>query len=155
MPIGLHARFLFGDWTMDETKYKVLANGAVYDLEQKRIVRGAALDSATASALASRKAEKRREIARAAANAAVERADYHASYGDLAFVAAIIQTAMMKAQTPDDPKAIEAARFVMLETGESEKLQSDAAVPVSEMRGLLRDIAEVARSIAAAQQPAD
>lgn len=139
-----------------DTRYKVLSNGAVYDLQEKRIVKGAALSSADASALAARKAELRRAVVREAANEAVQRGDYKARFGDLAFVAAITETQMLKATTPDDPKSTEAARWVMRESGEGEEVaKADSTVQMSEVRGLLRDIAEAARQIEAAQKAAE
>jgi hypothetical protein len=67
--------------------------------------------------------QRKQEIMIAAATEAVERGDYRVKYGDLAFAAAIADTAMMKATTPDDPKAIDAARFILQETGLSARQQ--------------------------------
>lgn len=66
---------------------------------------------------AKKRAEKRRQIVMEAANEAVERNDWTKKHGDYAFIAAIANTAMIKATTPDDPKAIEAARFVLAQAG--------------------------------------
>jgi hypothetical protein len=139
---------------MDETRTKVLKNGAVYDMESKRIVKGATLSSDQAAHMAAIREQKKRDVARSAANKAVERSDYTSAYGDLAYLAAIIDAAMMKALTPEDSKSIEAARFVVSMTGDSEPASSAAAVPLAEVRGLLHDIAETARSLQASQQPA-
>jgi hypothetical protein len=139
---------------METDRYKTLSNGAVYDLEQKRIVSGAVLTSAEASALRAKRTEKRRQVIKQAANAAVQRADFHAAYGEDAYIAAIIETAMLKATTPDDPKAIEAGRFILTEAGETDKQTAESAVSIDDMRGLLRDIAAVARAVQSARQPA-
>ena len=139
----------------EDSNLKVLANGAVYDMTAKKIVKGAALTSADAASLAAKKIDKRRAIAKQAANQAVERADYHTAFGDLAFLAALVETAMIKATTPDDPKAIEAGRFVLQATGEAETPGQSADVPVAEMRGLLRDLADLARAIGPGADQAD
>jgi hypothetical protein len=64
--------------------------------------------------------EKKRAIAIEAANGAVSKAEYIEKYGEMAFVAGAVHSAMVKAQNPKDPKQIEAARFVFSETGVSE-----------------------------------
>jgi hypothetical protein len=144
------------DETTNETRYKVLSNGAVYDLQEKRIVKGAAMSSDDAAALVAKRIEKRRQVIKEAANGGVLRKDYIEKYGDLAFVAAITETQMIKATTPDDPKSTEAARWIMRESGESEELsKGGGAVELSEMRGLLRDIAMAAREIEAARRAND
>ena len=65
--------------------------------------------------------EKKRATIAAAANAAVQRGDFKVAYGDMAFVAEIGYHAQLKAQNVDDPKQIDAARFLLQETGLSEK----------------------------------
>ena len=70
---------------------------------------------------ARRRRELKQATIQAAANEAVERGDWRAVHGDMAFVAAIAQTAYIKATTADDPKAIDAARFLLQETGLSDK----------------------------------
>jgi hypothetical protein len=135
---------------MDEAKTKVLSNGAVYDLETKRIVKGAVISSDRAVELVGIREQKRRDLARQMANGAVERGDFHAKYGDDAYMAAIIDTAMIKATTPEDPKAIESGRFVLTLTGEMDSAGAggSASVPLSEVRGLVRDLADLGRVIA-------
>jgi hypothetical protein len=105
----------------EESRTKVLKNGAVYDLDKKRIVQGQRLTSAEASALGQRKYQRKREVIAAAAAAAVERGDYRAAYGDDAWIAAIAEAQYIKATTPDDPKSTDAARFLLQETGLSER----------------------------------
>lgn len=109
---------------------------------------------ADARTLAYARHEKRRAAVRAAANAAVQRADYHAAFGDLAYVAAITETQMIKATTPDDPKSTEAARWLMRESGEGEDAAGAAgagAVPLAEVNQLIHELADMARAVAAAQ----
>lgn len=138
----------------DPTKYKVMSNGGIYDLQAKRIVKGPTLTNADASALRARREEKRQAIARLAANQAVQRGDFHTTYGDQAYFAAIIDTAMLKATTPEDPKAIESGRFVLTMTGDLE-VGGPGGNPVDEARGLLRDLADLARAIQAEREAVD
>jgi len=114
---------------MDEApkpRTKVLKNGAVYDLDRKRIVANpgggtAAFGTQQAAMARERKAELKRETIAAAANEAVERRGYGKRYGSLAFVAEIASVMQRKATTQDDPKAVDAARFLLQETGLSDK----------------------------------
>jgi hypothetical protein len=137
----------------DEARYKTLQNGAVYDLQAKKIVSGAVLSSDRAREMVAARETRRREAARQAANQAVDRADFHAAYGDLAYLAAIIETAMQKATTADDPKAIEAARFIMQQTGDQADGQPGSQA--ADERGILSDLAAIARAILAESQTAD
>lgn len=114
---------------------KILANGAVYDLDKGRIVANpgggrAAITKETSSAYHARRQQKKRALIARVASEAVERGDFRARYGDMAFVAAIAETALMKATTPDDPKAVDAARFLLQETGLAEPRQA-AGAPAS------------------------
>ena len=99
---------------------KVLKNGARYDLDKKKIVSGAVITSEYSTQLQQARHDRKRAVVQAAANEAVERDDWRLIHGDMAFVAAIANTAMLKATTPDDPKAIEAARFLLRESGLSQ-----------------------------------
>ncbi len=143
----------------DQSRYKTLSNGAVYDMESKRIVKGAALSSAEAASLASQRASRRQEIARMAANKAVERADYASAYGDMAYMAAIIEAAMLKATTPEDNKSIEAAKFIVSMTGDSEPAPMAASsepAALAEVKAIIHEIADMARAIrASADDSAD
>lgn len=123
----------------------VAKNGAHIDPVTKRFVKGgkpttAIADSSHASELARRRHERKREIISSAAAAAVERDDYRAKYGDDAWIAAIAEAAYIKATTPDDPKAIDAARFLLQETGLAEakqaQQQGDAVTVTLSAQGL-------------------
>ena len=79
------------------------------------------ITQADASALARRGHELKRQILAESANAAVQRGDFKLAYGSMAYVAEIGYSAQLKAQNVDDPKQIDAARFLLQETGLSEK----------------------------------
>jgi hypothetical protein len=86
----------------------------------------------------------KREVMAAAANAAIDGGKWSAA-GNLAYAAAIADTAMLKATTPDDPKAIEAARFLLENTGLAEQRtqQQQDSVPAAiagELVTMLRDV---------------
>lgn len=91
---------------------------------------------------AKKRAEKRRQIVMEAANEAVERGDWKQAYGEYAFVAAIANTAMMKATTPDDPKAIEAGRFVLGQAGLLESGEEEGEKNTSVLAALGREAVE-------------
>jgi len=141
---------------MDETNnnIKVLTNGAIYDFDTHRIVSGAALSSDKARAMVARRVEIRRDIVKNSANEAVNNGDLTARYGDFAWLAAIAAAAVKKATNAADPKMIEAARWLQESTGESESGESAGDSGVAELRGLVRDIAELARAVAAGQAAA-
>ena len=107
-----------------EPKTKTLRNGAVYSYETHKIIKGAPMDAAKASALATARQQLKRQVVAQAANAAVERQQWRTDYGDNAWIAAIADNAMVKATTPDDPKAIDAARFLLQEAGLAEQRQA-------------------------------
>ena len=95
----------------------------------------------------------KREALTRAANAVAAQGggvDGRALDGPLAFVEAIGEAMAMKALSVNDPKAVDAARFLFQETGIAEvrqKADSDKVVDaIDHVRGLLRDIAEAARA---------
>lgn len=134
-------------------KIKILSNGAHYDTEKGRIVANPgggthAITAENSSAYHARRKEKRRALIREAANEAVQRADFKIRFGDDAYIAEIIFAAQQKATNIDDPKQIEASRFVLTESGESiQQAAGSDSVPLSELRGLVRDLADMARAL--------
>jgi serine/threonine protein phosphatase PrpC len=116
-------------------KTRILKNGAVYDNEKKKIVamrpelaeKNTQITKSNAGEYQAQRHQRKRNIIAAAAAAAVERDDYRLAYGGDAWIAAIAETQYIKATTPDDPKSTDAARFLLQETGLSEKQQVDSA----------------------------
>lgn len=108
---------------------RVLANGAVYDMRKKRITANpgggtTAITPETASEFHAKAQARKRERLMAAANAVAMQGggvDGRELTGDLAFVEAIGEAMTMKALTVNDPKAVDAARFIFTETGISER----------------------------------
>jgi hypothetical protein len=117
----------------ESTKHlRTLSNGAVYDMNKHRIVDSkqvtTKITSETAVALQSRQQELKRERLMAAANAVAAQGggvDGRELTGDLAFVEAIGEAMTMKALTVNDPKAVDAARFLFQETGIAEAKQAE------------------------------
>ena len=75
---------------------------------------------------------KKRKLIADAANDAVERDDYRARFGDWAFVAEIGAAAQRKATNIEDPKQIDAARFLLQEAGLSEPRQAPTEAQANE-----------------------
>src|SRR5688572_15202459 len=104
----------------ESTKHlRVLANGAVYDMQKKRIVNSknvtTKITTENAVALQSRQVELKREALMRAANAVAVQGggvDGRAMLGDYAYVEAIGEAMTVKALTVNDPKAVDAARFI-------------------------------------------
>lgn len=112
----------------ESTKHlRVLANGAVYDMNRKRIVDSrnvtTKITSENAVALQSLQQERKRQALMRAANRVAAQGgsvDGSEMTGDLAFVEAIGEAMTMKALTVNDPKAVDASRFIFQETGIAE-----------------------------------
>ena len=100
-------------------------------------------DARKSHELATMRREQKQAAIVAAANSAVESGRLHTEYGDLAFVAEIGAAAQRKATNIDDPKMIDAARFVLQEAGLSEKQQEQSAV--SEVRELVDSLVSMVR----------
>lgn len=128
----------------------VAKNGALYSKNEKGQTifhKGAKVTTAITTSergreLAQVRAELRKKIVFEAANDAVERNDFKTLYGNYAFVAAIINVAMVKATTPDDPKAIEAGRFVLAQAGMLNEGEEDVEKNKSVLEALGREAIE-------------
>jgi hypothetical protein len=119
--------------TMDiQPRTKVLKNGALYDMVTKKIVgndkRLATVNTQftpeSTGRNQARKLERKRELLQSAAAAAVERDDLRLAHGSDAWIAEIGQAMQRKATNIDDPKMVDAARFLFQETGLSDKQQA-------------------------------
>ena len=100
-----------------------------------------------ASTLAHKNAELKRQVARDAANNAVQRGDFKIAYKDMAFIAEIVDAAHQKATNIDDPKAIDAARFVLQVTGYDEKTAAQVVESgnVYQFAQIIHDVAGMLR----------
>jgi hypothetical protein len=115
-----------------QARTKILANGAVYDLDQKRIVANpgggrSAITPETASAFHARRQELKRQRILAGAAKTLERGDWEQAT-DLDVVEAISEAVMMKALNPDNAKQVDAARFILTESGLAEAQQQAGTV---------------------------
>ena len=142
---------------------RILSNGAVYDMTQKKIVamrpelaiKDTQITTQNASALQARQQERKREIMLAAANDAVQRGDYKQKFGSDAWIAAVTETQFIKATTPDDPKSTDAARFLFKETGLAAGDASEQVDLLGGLAELVRELAAFARAMPNVQPPAD
>ena len=136
---------------MTEDKIRVLKNGALFDTEKKRIVGmdkskaqvNTLITSDNAADMVARRVERKREIIAQAANSAVERDDYKLQYGSDAWIASIAEAQYIKATTPDDPKATDAARFLLTEAGIADK-QSITQTDAPQLASILGSVAAAA-----------
>jgi len=142
---------------------RTLANGAVYDMVKKRIVANPgggnkAFTSETASAaLELRQQQKRNVLARAANAVAMQGGgvDGRSLSGDFAFVEAIGEAMTMKALSVNDPKAVDAARFIFSETGISEKQAQAEQAQAVNRDALLLALADLAGRLDTERQIVD
>jgi hypothetical protein len=91
-----------------------------------------------------RTAAKRAALARAANAVAMQGGgvDGRELHGDFAFVEAIGEAMTMKALTVNDPKAVDAARFVFAETGIAERNGKDEQEPTAQSNNVYILIAQ-------------
>lgn len=135
----------------EDNKIRILSNGALFDTEKKRIVglkpelakKNVQITSENAAEFVARRVERKREIIAQAANEAVERDDYRLKYGGDAWIAAITEAQYIKATTPDDPKATDAARFLLQEAGISER-QAIPQADAPQLASILGSVAAAA-----------
>jgi len=97
-------------------------------------------ENARARALA--RVEKKRAVIAEAANKQVESMGFDNSRGDLSFIAAIAQAAIIKALNPSDTKQIDAARFLIQETGLSEKTGQNIENTSTNTDSILQNLGE-------------
>ena len=131
-----------------------LANGAIYDKSRHRIVANPgggtkAFTSESAGAAVELRMTQKREALTRAANAVAMQGggvDGRELHGDMAFVEAIGEAMTMKALTVNDPKAVDAARFLFSEIGISEQRGTGGVDDTDIAREILNNIADIARA---------
>ena len=136
-----------------QERYKTLANGAIYDMEKKRITANPgggkyAITSETASDFHAKRQEKKRRAIEAGAQAAVMDKMPDAFTGDDGdWIEAVAQQVAYKALDKLDPKQVDAARFLFTEAGLSEAKQAQTQAHDSATE-VLRQVASIAASLA-------
>lgn len=135
---------------MDRTK--VLRNGAIYDMDKKRIVAvkpelaetNTQITSDNAGAMQARRHEiKRQRLIDGANRIAAEGGDYDGT--DYDFIEAIGEAQMRIALNVDSVKSTDAARFLVTEAGLSDKQQ--AQTPAETASDILAAIARLAADV--------
>jgi hypothetical protein len=135
---------------------RVYKNGALYDTDKGRIVgirpelatKNTQITAQNTGDFLAKRLDKKRNTIIAAANEAVESNDLRIRYGDMAFVADISRVMHMKATTPDDPKAVDAARFLLQESGLSDKQAAQQQPPsVGDVAGLVSALASFVSAV--------
>src|SRR5688572_11108980 len=109
------------DIQTEEPRTKVLSNGAVYDLDKKKIVSGAVLTSDKARELVQSRIEKKRERIMAGAAKVLEQSGDWEAPTDMDVVEAIGEQVMMNALDPSSKKQIDAAEWILKHGGLSER----------------------------------
>lgn len=136
-----------------QERYRTLANGAIYDMEKKRITANPgggkyAITSENASEFHAKRQEKKRAAIEAGAAAAVETlmpGVFTGEDGD--WIEAVAQQVAYKALDKLDPKQVDAARFLLTEAGLSEAKQAQTQAQDS-AADVLRQVASIAASLA-------
>lgn len=134
------------------TRTKILRNGAVYDLDKGRIVANpgggnSAFTPETSLKAKERLAELKREAVIRGAARALEKTGEWDTPSDVDVIEAISEAVTMKALNPDNPKQVDAARFVFQESGmaESQPKPSDSDQQFAEISGALFAVLDVLR----------
>ena len=120
--------------SMEETQLlepntKILKNGAIYDMTEKRIVGlkpelaevNTQITQANASVMVKRRQELKQERIMAGAAKVLERTGEWETPTDLDVVEAIAEAVMLNAVDPTSKKQIDAAKFILTEAGLSEQ----------------------------------
>ena len=144
------------DEVQEKPRTKVLSNGAIYDLEAKRIVANPgggknAITKETASEYHAKRQEKKRARIEAGALAAVQDKLPDAFTGDDGdWIEAVAQQVAYKALDKLDPKQVDAARFLFTEAGIAEQRQPVQGTAAEAVTDILREVASIAASLAQA-----
>lgn len=135
---------------------RVYKNGALFDTDKGKIVgmrpelaiQPTLITKENTSEYLSKRVSRKREIIEQAANDAVESATLRKIHGSDAWIAEIGGAMQRKATNIDDPKMVDAARFLLTETGISDKQQVGAANQAADVVGqaLLALLAHVTRN---------
>ena len=136
--------------TDDKPRTKVLENGAVYDLDKKKITGGAVLSSDRARDMVRARVEKKRAVIAQAAQAAVQNGALVGRYGDAAWLAEVAQAQYTLATTPDAGKSSVMAASWLVENsgmGEPKGKDTDDDGGVTAAADLVRALADFAAAI--------
>ncbi len=138
-----------------EERYKTLANGAVYDMVTKRIVSGKGITTKITPERAiemqsARQEKKRRAIEAGAMAAVVDKMPESFTFEDGDWIEAVAQQVAYKALDKLDPKQVDAARFLFTEAGIAEQRQPVQGTAAEAVTDILREVASIAASLAAA-----
>lgn len=117
------------DDTQIEPRTKVLKNGAVYDLDKKKIVSGAVLTSDKARELVQVRIQKKQDRIMAGAAKVLETIGDWETPSDMDVVEAIGEAVMEKAIDPKAKGQIDAANFILREAGLSVQSSQRANEP--------------------------
>jgi hypothetical protein len=141
--------------TDQEPRTKVLSNGAVYDLDQKKIVSGAVLTSDKAREMVQARVQRKQERIMAGAAKVLEKYGDWEMPTDMDVVEAIGEAVMESAIDPMSKKQIDAARFILAESGLSMagNPQRENAQP-GEISGSPAALAELVRLLEAERSAA-
>jgi hypothetical protein len=116
---------------VDGRRINVYASGAEYDMDAKRLVKPAShtvITQENATDLNRRRLELKRERLLVGAARTLERGGDWEQATDLDVVEAISEAVMMKALNPDNAKQVDAARFILTESGLAEAQQQAGTV---------------------------
>jgi len=146
---------------MDETRTKVLQNGAIYDLDAKRIIgrdpNGAIVDtrinSGNAIAMQSRRVQSKRDALARGAQRVLEASSGIPATSDMAFVEAIGAALMASAQDPDNRQQVRAAELLIRETGLSERLEAPQSAGSGQAAEIITALAQFAAAILPSGEP--
>jgi len=143
---------------MDETRTKVLQNGAIYDYSKGRIIANPgggnkAFTSVTASQAVAQRIERKRAALASGAQRVLEASSGIPATSDLAFVEAIGAALMQSAQDPDNRQQVRAAELLIRETGLSERLEAPSAGGNGQAAEIITALAQFAAAILPTGEP--
>jgi hypothetical protein len=128
----------------------VYDNGMQKDKLSGRMVRGpdsAVINEQNAIAYQRRRAELRRAMVRDVAGRHAAALSFQNEFGDLAYLAAFVESVTLKAHNPKDPKQVDAVRWLQSAAGDTDDILDNGGVgEETEQRKLISDLAKIAQA---------
>ena len=146
---------------MTETRTKILANGAIYDMDRGRIVsmrpdlasKNTQITQANTGVMQAKRVEQKRAALARGAQRVLE-ASGRIPASDMEFVEVIGESLMASATDPSNRQQVRAAELLIRETGLSERTEQPAGAGMGQAADLITALAQFAAAITGAPEVA-
>ena len=146
---------------MTETRTKILANGAIYDMDRGRIVsmrpdlaaKNTQITQANTGVMQAKRVEQKRAALARGAQRVLE-ASGRIPASDMEFVEVIGESLMASATDPSNRQQVRAAELLIRETGLSERTEQPAGGGMGQAADLITALAQFAAAISGTPEAA-